>query len=80
MMAGVAAMHEEVDGARDAGQRPPALSSSPPKKRQAERSLLLTIIVSVNLVIHMDISLVTVRTANQTPLLLRRNVTPHGPR
>jgi len=77
---GVAAMHEEVDLARDAEQRPLALSSSPPKAHQAERSLLLTIILSVNLVIHMDILLVTVRTASQTPLLLRRSVTPHRPR
>jgi len=68
-------MREEVDGAKDTEQRPASLSVSPPKSRQAERSLLLTRILSVNLVIHMDILLVTVRTASQTPLLLRRSVT-----
>jgi len=56
------------------------LSSSPPEEHEAENSLLLTTILSVDLVTHMDISLVTVRTANQRPLLLRRSMTPHGPR
>ena len=67
--AGVEAMREEVDLVRDAEHRPLALSSSHPKAHQAERSLLLAIIMSVNLVIHMDIVLVTVRTASQTQLL-----------
>jgi len=78
--AGVEAMREEVDLVRDAEHRPLALSSSHPKAHQAERSLLLAIIMSVNLVIHMDILLVTVRTASQTQLLLRRSVTLDGPK
>jgi len=69
-----------VDVARDAAQRPQALSSRPPKERQAERLLLMQTILSVNLVTHIDISLVTVRTANQTPWLIRRSVTLHGPK
>ena len=75
-----ATAHHLQDVARDAGQRPLALSSSLPKAHQAERPLLLTIILSVNLVIHMDILLVTVHSTNQTPMMLRRNVAEHGPR
>jgi len=56
------------------------LNSSPSKERQGERHPLPTIKLSVNLVIRMHILLVTVRTANPTPLLLRRSTTPHGPR
>jgi len=48
--------------------------------QQAERPLLLTITLSLNLVMYMDISLVIVRTASQTLLLLRRSMAPHGPR
>ena len=66
-------------GARNAVPRPPTLSSSPAKEHQGERSPLPTTMLSANTVIHMDISLVTVRTANQTPLVLRRNTTLHGP-
>jgi len=58
-------MREEEDaaGARDWVQRPPALSSSPSKEHRGTRSLLPTATLSVNLVIHMTILLMTVRTA-----------------
>ena len=45
---------ENAAGARDAVQRPPALSSSPSKERQGERFPLPTTPLSENLVIDMD--------------------------